>query len=70
MISLSQHCYTRAKRGTLRTNPNYYSTYYVPGTIPIFQNTNSDTTIIPIFTNEETKAEREEVTYLLNGRAM
>ena len=62
MISY-QHCYTRAKRGTLRTNPNYFNDNSKNTALITYQallqysNTNSDTIIIPIFTNEETKAE-------------
>lgn len=32
-------------------------------------NINSDTVIIPIFTNEETKLKRKEVTYLFHSGA-
>lgn len=68
IISVSQHCYTRTKRNTFRTNTNnnyfnnnsknLYSTYYVPGIIL------SGFYYYPYFTNEETKAGRGEVTRL------
>lgn len=60
MISLFQHCYTRAKRGTLRTNPNDFNNNSKNIALSMYQalfqyfNINSDTVIIPIFTNEET----------------
>lgn len=64
MISVSQHCCTRAKRSIFRPNTNNYfnnsknlcSTYYVPGLVL------SGFTYYPYFTSEETKAERGVVT--------
>lgn len=75
MIPLFQHCFTRAKRGTLRTNPNDFNNNSKNIALSMYQalfqyfNINSDTVIIPIFTNEETKLKRKEVTYLFHSGA-